>query len=324
VTAVTRHPCLAQPGAAPELRLDPLTREWVAITGSRQTRPNLPSSDCPFCVGGLEACDPYVVKAFPNRWPPLVPGERLRLSNTGGSPVPARGAAEVVLYSPDHDASLATLPEEQVRAVVDLWTERTEELLARSEIRYVLVFENRGAEVGATISHPHGQIYAFPFVPPGPEREAAIHAAFGCPICEELERNLIDGSLTVDGNESFEVLARYAPRWPFELMIAPREHIPDLAHLDHCRRDDLAGVLRDALGRYEGLFGQPMPYMLWVHPGFHVHLHVVTTRRTADTLRYVAAGELGSGLMFNPVTPEDAASALRAVDLDVVRCPGRC
>ncbi|HET8894861.1 MAG TPA: hypothetical protein VFM96_12265 [Gaiellaceae bacterium] len=298
----------------PEFRLDGMTREWVAITGTRQDRPNLPAlDDCPFCVGGLEAEHPYVVKAFPNRWPPMRPGKPLKLSEPAGVRQPARGAAEVVLYSPDHDASFATLEPRQARAVVDLWAERTVALLARPEIEYVLVFENNGGEVGATIGHPHGQIYAFPYVPPAPAKEAAVAANFGCAICAELAAAPELEPRIVDAYDSFIAYARYAAGWPFELVITPTEHIADLDGLNGDQRDDFAQVLTSTLRRYRGLFDEPLPYMFWIHPGIHLHLHLVTTRRQANTVRYVAAGELGSGTLFNPVAPEVAAAMLRGV-----------
>jgi UDPglucose--hexose-1-phosphate uridylyltransferase len=299
-----------------EFRLDLLTREWVAITGARQRRPNLPMNDCPFCVGGLEAAEPYVVKAFPNRWPALRPGEAIDFAQQGRElalGIPGRGVAEVVLYSADHDASLASLGREHLRRVIDLWAGRTQALLARPEIEYVLVFENRGAEVGATISHPHGQIYAFPFVPPVAAKEAAVAAEFGCPLCAEISKGLSDGSRLVIANYSFIAFTRFAAGWPFELLIAPREHLVDLSALDDQRRTDLADLLGETLARYDRLFDQPLPYMLWLHPGVHLHLHVVTPRRQANSMRFVAAGELGSGVLFNPVPPEDAAARLRAV-----------
>ncbi|HVJ99133.1 MAG TPA: galactose-1-phosphate uridylyltransferase, partial [Acidimicrobiia bacterium] len=161
-----------------ELRFDPLTREWVNIVGHRQGRPNLPATGCPFCVGGLEAPEPYDVRWFPNRWPALAtpddanwePVDLAAVEAAGIDRLPAIGACEVVLFSPEHNESLATLPVPQVRKVVDLWAERTAALLSQPEVEYVLVFENRGREVGATIDHPHGQIYGYSFVPPVPAR----------------------------------------------------------------------------------------------------------------------------------------------------------
>jgi UDPglucose--hexose-1-phosphate uridylyltransferase len=306
-----------QPPGEPEFRLDALTRRWVAITGTRQHRPNLPSSDaCPFCIGGLEAEGPYTVKAFPNRWPPLLPGPPVSFT-PGESPAsdtrPARGAAEVVLYTPDHDATFATFDLNQARAVVDLWAARTTELLSRPEIEYVLVFENNGAEVGATISHPHGQIYAFPFVPPVPALEARIALEFGCPVCSELGQESDLKARVVERNDSFIAYTRAAAEWPYELIVTSLGHLAGLEELDSAHRDDLASILTGVLGRFNHLFDQPLPYMMWIHPGVHLHVHLVTTRRLANVPRYVAAGELGSGLMFNPVAPERAAEALRAV-----------
>ena len=276
----------------PRFRLDPLTGEWVAIAGSRQNRPNRPSRDCPFCVGGLEAPEPYLVKAFPNRWPIFAEGH---------------GVAEVVLYSPEHDATLATLGVEGVRRVVDLWAERTEALLARPEIEYVLAFENRGEPAGATIPHPHGQIYAFPFVPPLPAREAEVAAAAGtCPLCQPVADDLI-----VHSGQGWRGYVPFASGWPYGTLIVPDEHLPDLPGLDDAQRDGLAAALVDVLGRYDRLFDRPFPYMLWIHPGLHLHVHVAPPLRNADTVRYVAAGELGSGTLMNPVEPETAAEALR-------------
>ncbi|MGZ8762945.1 MAG: galactose-1-phosphate uridylyltransferase, partial [Acidimicrobiia bacterium] len=119
----------------PEFRLDPLTREWVLVVGNRQDRPNLPADGCPFCVGGLEAPEPYEVRSFENRWPAMTPGPPIdHDAFDGPGPLPARGATEVLLYSSDHDASLGSIGVEGVRAVVDLWAERTADLLARPEV----------------------------------------------------------------------------------------------------------------------------------------------------------------------------------------------
>jgi UDPglucose--hexose-1-phosphate uridylyltransferase len=289
-----------------ELRYDRLTGEWVGIAGARQGRPNRPPANgCPFCVGGLEAPEPYEVKAFPNRWPMFAPGEPVELT---GDVVPARGASEVVLYSPEHDASLGSLGVEHVRRVVDLWAERTKALLARPEVEYVLVFENRGADAGATIPHPHGQIYAFPVVPPVPAREAEVAARDGCALCGE-----VPDALLVSETAGWRAWVPYASAYPYGLLLAPRDHVAGLPELDDHGRDGLAAILVDALGRLDRLFARPFPYMLWVHQGVHLHVHVAPPRRSAETLRYVASGEAGSGMLMNPVVPETAAGELRGV-----------
>jgi len=300
----------------PELRRDALTGAWVAIAAARQDRPNRPTEDCPFCVGGLEAPAPYRARAFTNRWSVLVPGPPADAAHAEPDRQVARGAAEVILYSPDHDASLATLGVRAVREVVDLWAARTTALLERPEVAYVLVFENRGRDAGATIDHPHGQVYAFPFVPPVPARELE-HATRGCPVCAELSGAHADGRRLVVDTTGWRGWVPYASGWPYGLLLASTTHRSGLPELDGAERDGLAAALVDVVARYDALFGRPFPYMLWVHqvPSYsraHLHVHLAPPRRGADAVRYVAAGELGSGTLFNPLAPEDAAAALRA------------
>ena len=312
--------------SGPELRFDALTREWVNIVGHRQQRPNLPVEDCPFCPGGLEAPEPYDVRWFANRWPALTPGDAFDVVTAeavGTAHVPAVGASEVVLFSPEHGQSLARLGAAGVRRVVDLWAERTEKLLARPEIEYVLVFENRGREVGATIDHPHGQIYAYPFVPPVPAREATIAREHGCPLCREIAAEARDGARVVYDDGEWLAWVPYASGYAYGLRIAPRSHRPSLPALADADRDALSALLSDVLARYDRLWPSPrpgylFPYLLWFHQApasggheWHLHAHVAPPLRAPGVPRFVASGELGSGTLSNPVVPEDAAQALR-------------
>jgi UDPglucose--hexose-1-phosphate uridylyltransferase len=278
-----------------DVRVDPLSGHTVVVDGTRQERPNLPAG-CPFCPGGLEAPEAYTTRSFVNRWP-SIPG----------------GRVEVLLYSPDHDATLWGLGRDGVRRVVDLWSARTLALGARPDVDYVLVFENRGADVGATIPHPHGQVYAYPFLPDVPARELGLDP---CPLCAAPP----DPTLVVSAAGEWRAWVPDAAAWPFELRVAPASHRPDLPGATDTF-DDLAAVLVDALARLDALFGEPMPLMLWWHqrpfdggswPGAHVHLHVAPALRAPGTPRYVAGAELGSGVYLNPVVPADAAARLRA------------
>jgi UDPglucose--hexose-1-phosphate uridylyltransferase len=281
-----------------DVRVDELSGASVVVTPSRQRRPNQPSSACPFCVGGIEAPEPYETLAFPNRWPPL-----------------AGSRCEVLLYTPEHDLAFWQIGREGARRVVDLWIDRTEALGARADVAYVLVFENRGAAVGATIDHPHGQVYALADVPDVPLRELRGSARGECRLCERPARDLV-----VTGSDGWTAWVPQASAYPYGLLLAPDVHRPDLPSLDGPQRDGLAQLLVDALGRLDRLFDSPLPYMLWIHqrptdgglwPEAHVHLHVVSPMRSRGVQRYVAAAELGSGLFTNPVAPEDAAAALR-------------
>lgn len=280
-----------------ELRIDPLSGTPARIVPSRQRRPNHPDGDCPFCPGGLEAPDPYDVLSFPNRWPPI-DGDR----------------AEIILYSPEHDTDLGRLDPTQGRRLIDLWADRSAALGARSDVTYVLIFENRGAEVGATIAHPHGQLYAFDTVPPAAARE----------LDHPLAARTFDAGAHVDRmvvtSAHWSAWIPAAAGWPYELLVAPIRTVADLPSLTSEERDGLARTLTDLVSRLDALFDELMPYMLWIHqrpfdggawPDARVHVHIAPLLRAPATRRFMAAGELGSGVLFNPVDPIDAAAALR-------------
>jgi len=239
-------------------------------------------------------------------------------------PVPAIGAAEVVLYSPRHEGSLGSLGVAQVRKVVELWADRTAALLARPEVEYVLVFESRGTEVGATIHHPHGQIYAYPFVPPAALGELAVGAE-ACRVCSEVDRELSDGLRVVFEDEHWVAFVPFASEYPLGMRVVARRHVGRLDQLDDDERQSLAVALVDVLGRYDRLWqddprrSEIFPYLMWFHQGdaagderHHLHLHLAPPQRSPGVARYVAAGELGSGTYSNPVVPEDAAALLRS------------
>lgn len=276
-------------------RTDPHLGTVVHVVGARQARPNLPSTGCPFCPGGVEAPEPYDVRWFPNRWPAM-PGER----------------CEVVLYTPEHDETFASLGVDGARRVVDLWAERTAILGARDDVDYVLCFENRGPEVGATIAHPHGQIYAYDHVPARPRRLLeAGWAPDGMP-----------GDRLVIERDGWRTVVPYAATYPVALSIASVERRPDLPALDDSERDGLARTLVDVLGRLDRLFDMPLPYMMWINqrptdggpwPQAWCNLEIVSPWRSAGVPRFIAAAEIAADEYFNPVAPEDLAARLRAL-----------
>lgn len=293
--------------------IDPLSGAPVLGVGHRQDRPEVADADgCPFCPGGLEAPEDYEVRVFPNRWPPL-------------------RHSEVVLYSPDHEGSLASIGVDAVRRVVDTWAQRSAAMLDDGAA-YVLVFENRGPEAGATIAHPHGQIYGFEFVPPVPAREAEIAATDGCPVCMERDGLAGHPELIVSSSQGWTAWAPASSAHPYEVRLAPDAHVVDLAGLDDEGRDGFASALVDVVGRYDTLFPDAdagftdddgarsssaapqarFPYHMWIHPGVHLHVHFAPPLRAPGLRRFIASADLGSGVLANPVPPEQAAEVLRA------------
>lgn len=282
-----------------EPRVDPWLGTMVHVVASRQNRPNLPQAGCPFCVGGLEAAEPYTVKAIANRWPPM-PDER----------------CEVVMYTSDHTARLSNLPPEQLSSLIDLWAERTVALGSRSDVDFVLVFENSGRAVGATIDHPHGQIYAFDHVPERPRKRLAARWK---PDTSP-ERLVID-------RDGWSAAVPLASVYPVAVEIAPRERIPDLPSMSATQRSAFGSVLQDVLSRVERLFGEPAPTMLWFNqrPTLDAkrsrgvdgvdeawfNVEVVSPWRAAQVMRYIAAAEVATDEYFIPVVPEDLAARLR-------------
>ncbi len=280
-------------GPTSDTRIDSYLGTVVHVVRSRQGRPNLPNAGCPFCVGGLEAPEPYDVKAFPNRWPAL-----------------GAGRCEVVLYSAAHDATFESIGIVGARRVIDMWAERTSALRAIAGVEFVLVFENRGAEVGATISHPHGQIYAFDHVPDRPRRR--LEAGW------RPDHN--SGDRLVIATDGWTVSSQFASVHPIALTIAPNHQVPDLVAMSHEQRDGLAALLVELFGRLDRLYDTPLPYMMWLYqaptnwagqtePWFNIE--IVSPWRSAGLQRFVAAAELACEEYFNPVDPADVAARLR-------------
>ena len=284
-----------EPGHHLDRRVDPTLGTVVHVVGHRQTRPNLPTNGdtrlCPFCPGGLEAPDAYDVRWFVNRWPAM-PDDR----------------CEVVLYAPDHDASLSTLEPSHVTSLVDLWAERSEALGARTDVEYVLIFENRGASVGATISHPHGQIYAYDHVPErlGRQRDPAPSTT---------------DERMIDSDDHWISFVPFAPVFPTAVTIAPRAPRARLGELTSDERRSLAGMLIDTCRRLDALFDAPLPYMMWIDQrpfdggssDAVMTIQFVSPWRERDLPRYIAAAEVAAGEYFNPVVPEELAERLRGL-----------
>jgi UDPglucose--hexose-1-phosphate uridylyltransferase len=296
-----------------QLRHDPLLDEWIAIATHRQTRTHLPAAaDCPLCPSrrGRQTeipSDDYDVVVFENRFPALA-GET--------------GRCEVVCFTSDHDASFATLPASRARLVIEAWVDRTAALGALHTIEQVYCFENRGPEIGVTLHHPHGQIYAYPFLTPRTRQMLSVARAM-----HDRGGDLFAGVLAaerasdrvVTSSARWTAFVPAAARWPVEVHVFPHRRVPDLPALSSEDRDDLAVIYLDVLGRLDRLYGAPLPYIAAWHQApvrfgrdlMWLHLQVFSVRRAPGKLKYLAGTEAGMGAFSNDVLPEEAAAALR-------------
>ena len=279
-----------------ELRWHPLLEQWVVVTAHRQDRPQMPSDWCPFCPGSGRVPDHYDVLIYPNEFPAF-----------SFDDPNAPGACDVVLYSPEHDRLPSELGAEQWGKIVALWARRSSELMADPRVKNVTIFENAGAAAGVTMPHPHGQIYALPFVPPRVERELRSPGNYQQILQDELR----DGRRIVGQNASFVCFAPYFARFPYETQIYPRRNVRILGDLTDAESRDFAGLLSDMRQKYDRLFGFQMPLMMQLHQFSRLYVEFLPLQRSATKLKYLAASETGNGVFLNDVIPEDAAAALR-------------
>lgn len=316
-----------------ELRWDPLVGEWVVTATRRQDRTyHPPAGSCPLCPtrGGVvtEIPEPdYDVVAFENRFPsfqsrPEVPA----VAGTELYPVrPSQGVCEVVVYTPNHTSTLANESTEKIEKLIRVWTDRFIELGAHDFVKYVFIFENKGEVIGVTLSHPHGQIYAYPFIPPVVQREleqSRVHReqTSRCLLCDILAEELRIASRIVAENDAFVAYVPFFAKWPYEVHISARRHLQALTDLSPAERKSLAHILKIVLVAYDQLFGFSLPYMMVVHQRpsdgdsydhYHFHIEFYTPLRTATKLKYLAGSETGAGTFINDRLPEESAAELR-------------
>ncbi|RVU18632.1 galactose-1-phosphate uridylyltransferase [Streptomyces antnestii] len=324
--AVDRRP-LDPVTSSSEIRRDPLLGDCVAVASHRQARTYHPPADeCPLCPSEGDRLSEipdssYDVAVFENRFPSLA-GDA--------------GRCEVVCFTSDHDASFAGLTEEQAGLVLEAWTDRTAELSNLPSVEQVFCFENRGAEIGVTLGHPHGQIYAYPFTTP---RTALMLRSLAEHKEQTGGRNLFDdvlaeeraGERVVIEGDHWVAFVPYAAHWPYEVHLYPRRRVPDLLALDDAARTEFPQVYLELLRRFDRIFGSgepPTPYIAAWHQApfgtldefagvqrddFALHLELFTIRRTSGKLKFLAGSESGMNVFINDVPPETAAERLREV-----------
>lgn len=296
----------------------------------------MPADWCPFCPGSGKVPLEYDVFLYPNDFPafsieappyePYNPSQGL-FATTG-----ARGACDVVLYSSNHTLPPSALTLQSWGKVVDLWTSRSHELMSLPDVSTIAIFENSGEAIGVTMPHPHGQIYAMPFVPPLMQMELQSSAHYAgvrggaCLFCDLLAGELQQKERVVFQNGSFVCFVPFAARFPAELSIYARKHVGVLTELTETERADLAEAVSVCRRKLDSLYGFPMPLMMAVkqtprpipadplQPPYHFHVQMLPIQRSATKLKYLATIETGFGTFLADTRPEEKAEALRQAD----------
>lgn len=311
-----------------QLRWHALLQQWVVVTTARQNRPQMPANWCPFDPGSGRVPDHYDVYLYPNDFPAFAPDA----DPFNPDPQPAlfagtgpRGACDVVLYSPEHNLPPSGLPLENWVKIIDLWTERTHQHAANPDIALVAIFENCGEAVGVTMPHPHGQIYAMPFISPVVQRELTSAREFaqsnnGANVFEKLfEEELKAGVRIVAENNNFVAFVPYAARFPAEVWIYGRRQTRTLLDLTEAERKSLAEIISIVRKKYDNLYGFLMPLMMAVKQAplrqpeavYRFHVQFLPLQRSPTKLKYLATIETGYGTFLADTAPEQMADNLR-------------
>ncbi len=327
---------LAPSAPSSTVRYSPALDEWVALAGHRQERTHRPpDSECPLCPSrqGRQTEIPspdYEVVVFENRFAafaqhPGAPGLDAAPQDPLFVEEPAIGRCEVVCFTADHESSFSALTHSRVVTVMDVWSDRTRVLSALPGVEEVFCFENRGREIGVTLSHPHGQIYAYPFVTPRTRRTVESARRYR----ERTSRRLFEDLLAAEQRQGDRVVSRsthwtafvpFAARWPFEVHLYPNRHLAQLPELSVTERSEFADVYLDVLRRMEAVYTDSLPYIAAWHQApvrgcnedAYLHLEVFSIRRAPGKLKYLAGSESAMGAFINDVSPERAADLLRS------------
>ena len=326
-----------QPGIG-ELRLDPLVNEWVAMAAHRQGRVFLPPKElCPLCPSTGENLtevpeSDFEVVVFDNKSPSLRPPQGdWALPDMAGPDTDtgsAAGKCEVICFTSDHGQSFKDLSAERIRVLLEAWMDRTRELSKEKFIQHITPFENRGEEVGVTLAHPHGQIYAYSYIPPKVSRMLEVAKAHkertGKVLFDEIvAREIKDEERIVAENEHWVAYVPYAARYSFEIHVAPKVSVADLSELSPAVADSYPSIAKEVLQRLDGVFDIPMAYIAAWHQApvregrdlLRLHWQITSVRRAPGKLKYLAGSESSMGAFIMDLRPEQSAAQLRDVKL---------
>ncbi len=326
-----------------EFRYNPLLNWWVMFAASREKRPLMPKDWCPFCPGSGKVPDNYDVYLYPNDFPimklepPDVPDNLTKIDSNDKSlqlkierlyrTHKSYGKCDVVLYSPDHNGKIYDLSKSHMRKLIDLWSNRFKELSVEDKIKYVYIFENRGEVVGVTMSHPHGQIYGYGFIPKKLELELKSSEEYfasnnSCIFCDMIETEMAIKKRVVYENESFFAFVPFFAEYPYQIFICSKRHIQTLLDFRDKEKEDMGEIIQTIVKMYDSIFDMLFPYMMAFHQApvdekeydyFHFHIEFYPPLRNKQTQKFNASSETGAWVHGNPASPEDKAAEMREI-----------
>lgn len=311
-----------------EIRYNPLTKDWVMIASHRQNRPQMPKDWCPFCPGSGKVPENYKVFCYDNDFPALSndPPQIDDVTNGFFKAMDAYGKCEVVLYSPEHTATLPDLSDQHLFKLTSLWQERFNVLSKDKKVKYIFIFENRGEAVGVTMPHPHGQIYAYPFLPKKLQLEEASSKEYmdktgNCLFCDMLKEEINDSRRIIFKNEYFTVFLPFFCEYPYGVYIMANTHKQHIGQFNKEELFSLGVTIKQTSGMLDSLFGYIFPYMMCMHnapvnsgteeENFHFHIEFYPPMRSAEKIKFNASSETGAWAHCNPTAPEEKAEELR-------------
>lgn len=316
-----------------EMRWNPMIGDWVIVAGNRQKRPDMPKGYCAFCPGAKNIPEHYTVLEHDNDWPALStnPGEPDDVANSFFKVEKNYGKCEVILFSPNHNASIYDLTDDHMGQLIDLWIERYNLISSNPKIKYVFIFENRGELVGVSQPHPHGQIYGYGQMPKKIELELDAARSYKeenceCLFCRLNREEISFGKRIVAENDEFVAYIPFFADYAYGVYVAAKKHISHISQFDEQQKYCFGRIIRDITGGYDALFDMRFPYMMCMHNApvntkgtkyescedyFHFHVEFYPPMRGATSIQYMASSETGVWVHCNPTVPEQRGPELR-------------
>jgi UDPglucose--hexose-1-phosphate uridylyltransferase len=317
----------------PEFRWNPLLHTWTMVATNRQARPHLPEDYCPFCPGQGNVPDHYEVMAYANDFPVMsldVRPEKKKKKGGVFQRADAVGRCEVILYSSNHNKQLYKLSDAHVLKLVELWNERFKELSKDKRIKYIFEFENRGKEVGVTITHPHGQLYAYSFIPLKIREELDNCKKYWKQNGKSLFADLNTAEKkhkqrVVYENKSFIAYIPYFTDYPFGVFVVNKQLKGNITQFTLREKQDLAEMLKKLTAGFDKIYDRLFPYMMCIHQTpvnekryadageyYAFHIEFYPPLRAKDKIKWYASSEMGAGAAANPLDVDECAAILRS------------